>query len=52
MVPILNQMLDWRPGEIRALFESNGLTLQEWERDRTDHVKIIELLTTAGEAAA
>ena len=52
MVPILNQMLDWRTGEIRALFESNGLTLQEWERDRTDHVKITELLTTAGEAAA
>ena len=52
MVPILNQMLDWRTGEIRALFESNGLTLQQWERDRTDHVKITELLSNAGAAAA
>jgi HAD superfamily phosphoserine phosphatase-like hydrolase len=52
MVPILNQLLDWRTGDIRALFESNGLTLQEWERERTDHVKITELLSSAGEAAA
>jgi HAD superfamily phosphoserine phosphatase-like hydrolase len=52
MVPILNQMLDWRTGEIRALFESNGLTLQQWEKERTDHVKITALLSTAGEAAA
>ena len=52
MVPILNQMLDWRTGEIRELFESYGLTLQQWERERTDHVKITELLAAAGEAAA
>jgi hypothetical protein len=40
MVPILDQLFDWRPGQIRGLFESNGLTLQEWEKERTDRVTI------------
>lgn len=40
MVPILNQILDWRTGEIRALLEHNGLTLQAWEKARADHVEI------------
>jgi hypothetical protein len=40
MVPVLDQLLDWRTGQIRALFESNGLTLYEWEKDRTDRVKV------------
>jgi phosphoserine phosphatase len=40
MVPILDQLLHWRTGEIRALFEAYGLTLEEWEKDRTDRLKI------------
>jgi phosphoserine phosphatase len=44
MVPILDQLLHWRAGEIRELFESYGLALQEWEKDRTDRVKISEVL--------
>jgi HAD superfamily phosphoserine phosphatase-like hydrolase len=41
MVPVLDQILDWRTGEIRALLERNGLTLQAWEKAaRTDHVQI------------
>jgi HAD superfamily phosphoserine phosphatase-like hydrolase len=44
MVPILDQLLDWQGGEIRALFESNGMTLHEWEKDRTDRVTISETL--------
>jgi len=40
MVPVLDQILDWRPGEIRALLERHGLTLQAWEKARTDHVRI------------
>lgn len=42
MVPILDQVLDWRTGEIRALLERNGLTLQAWEKARTDRVEIDE----------
>jgi HAD superfamily phosphoserine phosphatase-like hydrolase len=43
MVPILDQLLHWRTGAIRELFESYGLTLNEWEKDRTDRVKISEI---------
>jgi phosphoserine phosphatase len=46
MVPILDQLLGWRTGEIRTLLESNGLTLQKWEKDRTDRVRISEMLAT------
>ena len=47
MVPILDQILDWRPGEIRTLLERNGLTLQAWEKARTDHVRIDDQLQRA-----
>jgi phosphoserine phosphatase len=40
MVPILDQVLGWNSGGIRSLFESNGLTLHEWERARTDRITI------------
>ena len=43
MVPVLDQLLRWRTGDIRELFESYGLTLSEWEKDRTDRVKIGEV---------
>jgi HAD superfamily phosphoserine phosphatase-like hydrolase len=45
MVPILDQLLHWRTGEIRTLFESYGLTLDEWEKDRTDRLKIGKMLS-------
>jgi len=50
MVPILDQLLDWRAGQIRALFESNGLTLQEWEKERTDRVRIGEAAPNIAES--
>jgi phosphoserine phosphatase len=52
MVPILDQLLHWRTGDIRELFESYGLTLSEWEKDRTDRVKIGEILSSAARAEA
>ena len=54
MVPVLDQILDWRAGEIRGLLERNGLTLHEWEKARTDHVRIAPappMPTAAGTAA-
>jgi HAD superfamily phosphoserine phosphatase-like hydrolase len=38
MVPILEQVLGWRGKRIHALFESNGLRLDDWEKARTDRV--------------
>jgi len=52
LVPILDQLLHWRTGDIRALFESYGLTLNEWEKDRTDRVKIGEGLSFRSRAEA
>jgi HAD superfamily phosphoserine phosphatase-like hydrolase len=52
MVPILEQVLGWGVGEIRSLFESNGLTLHEWEKARTDRVTVRESTTTTTQAVA
>ena len=52
MVPVLEQVLGWSPGAIRALFESNGLRLHEWERARTDRVTVREAAILPGEAVA
>lgn len=52
MVPILDQLLHWRAGDIRNLFESCGLNLNEWEKDRTDRVKISETIFLAAPVAA
>jgi len=40
MVPVLEDIVGWRSAEIRTLFESYGLTLQEWEKARTDWVTV------------
>jgi phosphoserine phosphatase len=51
-VPILEQVLGWGAAPIRALFESNGLRLQEWEKARTDRLTVRESPGGAGEAVA
>jgi hypothetical protein len=51
MVPVLEQVLGWGIGEIRSLFESNGLRLHEWEKARTDRVTVRGSLSP-GEAVA
>ena len=43
MVPILDQLLHWRTGEIRSAFEGYGLTLDEWAKARTDRVAVSAL---------
>ena len=42
LVPVLEQVLGMRSGAIRAQLESSGLVLGEWERERTDRVRILE----------
>jgi hypothetical protein len=41
-VPVLDQIVGRRPAEIRALFETYRLTLQEWDRAHTDRLTIRE----------
>ncbi len=52
MVPILDQLFHWRTGDIRTLFESYGLTLNEWEKERTDRVTVSEMPSGSASAQA
>lgn len=41
LVPILEDIVGWNdPARIRALFESRGLQIQEWDKVRTDFLTI------------
>jgi HAD superfamily phosphoserine phosphatase-like hydrolase len=52
VVPILEQVLHWGSGRIRTLFETNGLTLHEWEKARTDRVTVRPATQVGDEAVA
>src|SRR6187397_639312 len=47
LVPVLDQVLGLRPGEIRTQLESTGLVLDDWQRARTDRVWIREQMPLA-----
>ena len=40
LVPILEEIAGFSPTQIRALFEDQGLVIQEWDRVRTDWLTI------------
>ncbi len=40
LVPILEEIAGFGPSQIRALFENQGLVIQEWDRVRTDWLTI------------
>jgi phosphoserine phosphatase len=50
LIPVLDQVLGMRMSEIRRFLEAHGLTLDGWEKARTDRVMIRE--TSSGLAAA
>jgi HAD superfamily phosphoserine phosphatase-like hydrolase len=52
MAPVLERVLRWGTGEIRSLFESNGLSLHEWEKARTDRIILRETAANEDEAVA
>jgi len=52
MVPVLEQILGRRSADVRALFEANGLRLQEWEKARTDRVTVRVSPVTLTDAVA
>lgn len=39
-LPILEQIVGYGPAQIRAVFEAYGLTLNEWEKSRTERVTV------------
>jgi HAD superfamily phosphoserine phosphatase-like hydrolase len=52
LLPVLENVLRWEMPEIRALFESYGLTVQEWQKARTDRVTLRDLPSDPREAVA
>jgi hypothetical protein len=38
VVPIYEDILNWNSAQIREAFASHGLSLQEWDKTRTDWV--------------
>ena len=40
LVPVLEEIAGFGPSQIRGLFESQGLVIQEWDRVRTDWLTI------------
>lgn len=40
LVPVLEDVLGWNPARIRTFFEGHGLTLQEWDKVRTDSITL------------
>ena len=52
LLPVLESVLRWEMPDIRALFESYGLTLHEWQKARTDRVTLRDLPPPAENAEA
>ena len=44
IVPVLEDLLAWKPAEIRELFETYSLKLQDWEKARTDRLTVEAML--------
>jgi HAD superfamily phosphoserine phosphatase-like hydrolase len=48
LVPILEDVLHWDSAKIRAFFEANGFSLREWDKMRTDTIKLCATQTAEG----
>src|SRR5207302_4161445 len=47
LIPILEDILGWNSTRIRALFDSHGFLLKEWDKARTDSLIIASAATAA-----
>jgi HAD superfamily phosphoserine phosphatase-like hydrolase len=52
VLPVLDRIIGYRPAQIRSLCESYGLTLEEWEKSRTDRVTVTSSAAKTGAAVA
>jgi 2-hydroxy-3-keto-5-methylthiopentenyl-1-phosphate phosphatase len=43
LVPILEEVVRWDAGNIRALFEDKGLLIQQWDKVQTDVLTIVPI---------
>jgi 2-hydroxy-3-keto-5-methylthiopentenyl-1-phosphate phosphatase len=52
LVPILEDILTWSSAQIREVFESYGLALQEWDKTRTDRIAFQQYIQPVPEKLA
>lgn len=52
LVPMLEELFGWGSVRIRAFFEAQGLTLQEWDKVRTDSITLCHATPTPAVAAS
>jgi phosphoserine phosphatase len=52
LVPILEDILIWSSAQIREVFESYGLALQEWDKTRTDRIAFQQYIQPVPEKLA
>jgi len=52
LAPILEEIADWDRARIRTFFEANGMLIQEWERVRTDWLKVRPAVAEGDEAVS
>jgi phosphoserine phosphatase len=52
LIPVFEDILGWSSAQIRALFDSHGYVLQEWDKVRTDSLTISKATGAAHAAAA
>lgn len=45
LVPMLEDLFGWNSAKIRLFFEAHGLTLQEWDKVRTDSITLCHAAT-------
>lgn len=41
LIPVLDHLFQWTPAETRSLFAAHGLTLSDWEKERTDRATVV-----------
>jgi len=51
LIPVLEEIVGWNGGEIRAFFDTHGFLLQEWDKVRTDSLRISKAAGAAHAAA-
>ena len=52
LVPIFEDVLNWNSIQIREVFESFGLALQEWDKTRTDRITFQQYIRPVREQLA
>jgi 2-hydroxy-3-keto-5-methylthiopentenyl-1-phosphate phosphatase len=51
LIPVLEEIVGWNAAQIRGFFDAHGFLLQEWDKVRTDSLRISKAANAAHRAA-